>query len=421
MPRLSQVDSSQAIALLLALGIGLLIGLERERRKGAGPDRRAAGIRSFALVAASGALAQLLPAAGLVAVGGAFVGLLAGISHFKSSSGDPGLTTELALFVTYLLGVLVATHPLLGSACGVGLALLLNTRTRLHRFATQVLTEQELHDGLLLCSAALIVLPLIPDRPLAWFGDINPRPLAAIVVLVLSLQAVGHVAVRWLGLRLGLVAAGFISGFASSTAAIASLGRQARKQPGRAALLGTAAAWSTAATWVLVVLMAGALSVNAALALLPIAGVALGCTVAACGGLLAWAPADSVKDQGSPLGLADAIRLREAVAIGSMLFMITLAVSYAQRRFGQTGLMLSVALAGLADAHAAVASLATLFGAGRLPRGDLTVAVLLAITANSGTRLVVALVAGGSAHGVRVGAALASGLGGAWIAWAWLT
>lgn len=421
MPRFSQVDPAQLIALSLALGIGLLIGLERERRKGAGPDRRAAGIRSFALVAVSGAFAQLLPAPGLVAVGGAFVALLAAISHFKSRTGDPGLTTELALFVTYLVGVLVATQPLLGSACGVTLALLLNTRTRLHRFATQVLTEQELRDGLLLCSAALIVLPLIPNRPLAWLGEINPRPLAAIAVLILTLQAVSHVAVRWLGLRLGLVAAGFIAGFASSTAAIASLGRRARKQPERVALLATAAAWSTAATWMLVILMAGALSIDAAIALVPVAGAGLGCTVSACAGLLAWAPTDSVKDPASPLGRTDAIRVREALALASMLFVITLAVSYAQRRFGQTGLMLSVAMAGLADAHAPVASLAAMFDGGQLPRSDLIVAVLLAITANSGTRLVVALVSGGVASGVRVGAALASGLAGAWIAWAWLT
>ena len=228
-------------------------------------------------------------------------------------------------------------------------------------------------------------------------------------------------AVRWLGLRLGLVAAGFIAGFASSIAAIASLGRRARKQPKRVALLATAAAWSTAATWVLVILMAGALSIDAAIALVPVAGVGLACTVSACAGLLAWAPTDSVKDPASPPWPTDAIRVREALAMASMLFVITLAVSYARHRFGQTGLMLSVAMAGLADAHAPVASLAAMFDGGHLPRSDLIVAVLLAITANSGTRLVVALVSGGVASGVRVGAALASGLAGAWIAWAWLT
>ena len=419
MTSFSSIDPPPVVGLLLALGIGLLIGLERERRKGAGPDRRAAGIRSFALVAVGGALAQLLSEPGLVAVGGLLVASLAAVSHFKSRSSDPGLTTELALFVTYLVGALVATQPLLGTACGVALALLMNTRTRLHRFATHALTEQELHDGLLLCAAALIVLPLIPDRPVAWLGEINPRPLAAIAVLILALQAVSHVAVRSLGPRLGLVAAGFFAGFASSTAAIASLGRQARTQPERAALLAAGAAWSTAATWVLAMLMAAALSIEAAFALAPVAVAGLGCTLAACAGLLARAPTDPMKDVGSTLGQGGAIRIREAIAMASMLFMITLLVSYSQRWFGQAGLMLSVALAGLADAHSSVASLGALFAAGRLPRADLILGVLLAITANSGTRLVVALAAGGWTSGCRVGAALASGLTGAWAAWAW--
>ena len=414
MTSLLRDDSSQVIGLLLALGIGLLIGLERERRKGEGPDRRAAGIRSFALVAVSGALAQLLSEPGLVAVGGVLVVLLAAISHFKGRSDDPGLTTELALFFTYLVGVLAVIEPLLGAACGAALALLLHARIRLHLFATQVLTEQELHDGLLLCAAALIVLPLIPNRSLAWLGEINPRPLVAIVVLILTLQAVSHVAVRWLGPRVGLVAAGLLAGFASSTAAIASLGRQVRKQPERAGLLAAAAAWSTAATWVLAMLMAGALSIDAAHALAPMAGAGLGCTLAACTGLLAWAPTDTAKDPGSALGQ------REAIALASMLFVITLVVSEAQRRFGQTGMMLSVALTGLADVHSSVASLAALFASGRLPRADLTLGVLLAITANSGTRLVVALATGGWANGLRAGAALASGLTGAWTVWAWL-
>ena len=421
MTSLLRDDSSEVIGLLLALGIGLLIGLERERRKGEGPDRRAAGIRSFALVAVSGALAQLLSEPGLVAVGGVLVVLLAAISHFKSRSNDPGLTTELALFFTYLVGVLAVIEPLLGAACGAALALLLHARIRLHLFATQVLTEQELHDGLLLCAAALIVLPLIPNRSLAWLGEINPRPLVAIVVLILTLQAVSHVAVRWLGPRVGLVAAGLLAGFASSTAAIASLGRQVRKQPERAGLLAAAAAWSTAATWVLAMLMAGALSIDAAHALAPMAGAGLGCTLAACAGLLAWAPTDTAKDPGSALGQREAIRIREAIALASMLFVITLVVSEAQRRFGQTGMMLSVALTGLADAHSSVASLAALFASGRLPRADLTLGVLLAITANSGTRFMVALATGGWANGLRVGAALASGLTGAWTVWAWLT
>ena len=166
-------------------------------------------------------------------------------------------------------------------------------------------------------------------------------------------------------------------------------------------------------------LMASALSIEAAFALAPISLAGLGCTLAACAGLLVWAPADSRKAQGSPLGQGGAIRIREAIALASMLFVITLLVSYSLRWFGQAGMMLSVAVAGLADAHSSVASLGALFAAGRLPRADLILGVLLAITANSGTRLVVALAAGGWTSGCRVGAALASGLTGAWAAWAW--
>lgn len=72
------------LGLLLALGIGLLVGLERERRKGDGPDRGAAGIRSFALAALLGALAQSLGPSALVVAGAAMVGALAAISHAKS-------------------------------------------------------------------------------------------------------------------------------------------------------------------------------------------------------------------------------------------------------------------------------------------------------------------------------------------------
>lgn len=38
------------ISLAVALGIGLLIGAERERRKGRGPLRSPAGIRTFAQI-----------------------------------------------------------------------------------------------------------------------------------------------------------------------------------------------------------------------------------------------------------------------------------------------------------------------------------------------------------------------------------
>ena len=140
------MDTAQhgIVGLAVALGAGLLIGIERERRKGRGDDRQAAGLRSFAVAAVTGGLAQWLQIPGVVVSGAVFVALLGAVSHWKSRSSDPGLTTELALFTTYLIGVQSVLAPAFGGACGVGLAALLAARERLHRFATDLLSEQEI-------------------------------------------------------------------------------------------------------------------------------------------------------------------------------------------------------------------------------------------------------------------------------------
>lgn len=166
------------IGLLVALGCGILVGLERERRKGEGDDRAAAGIRTFTVAAVSGAMAQGLGHPGLVVVGALLVLVLVGVAYHKSRSRDPGLTTELALFATYLIGVQAMLSPPLGAACGAGLAVLLAARQRLHWLATRWLSAEEWRDALMLAALGLVFLPLLPNTPQAWLGGINLRPLA---------------------------------------------------------------------------------------------------------------------------------------------------------------------------------------------------------------------------------------------------
>lgn len=398
------------VGLAVALGAGLLIGVERERRKGRGDDRQAAGLRSFAVVAFVGGLAQWLQTPGLVLSGAVFVALLGVLSHWKSRSSDPGLTTELALFTTYLVGVQSVLAPAFGGACGVGLAALLAARERLHRFATDLLTEQELHDGLLLAALGLIVLPLIPADPVALLAGIQLRPLAALVLLILAMQALGHVALRWLGARGGALLAGFVGGFVSSTATIASFGSQARAQPAQAALLAGGAVLSSAATWVQALVVCVALSPAAALAILPMAlAGALGATGA---GVLTLRGHRDTPTPVAPPPAGSALRPREALAVAAVLGLVAAGVGQAHQWFGDAGLNLGVAIAGLADAHAPVASLAALHAAGHLPAQGVVLGALIAIGVNSLTRGVVAAVSGGPSYARRVGAALAIG----WVA-----
>ena len=97
---------SGALAVLAsAAGCGLLMGIERERRKGAGPDRALAGVRSFTLASLGGAAAALTAVPALVAVGAALVASLAVVAYARDRSGDPGVTTEIPLLLAYVIGV----------------------------------------------------------------------------------------------------------------------------------------------------------------------------------------------------------------------------------------------------------------------------------------------------------------------------
>jgi uncharacterized membrane protein (DUF4010 family) len=400
-----------ALGLAAALGGGLLIGLDRERRKGQGAGRGAAGIRSFTLAAFGGGLAQVLDHPVLVALGAALVAALAAVAYWKDRAAaptqaapDPGLTSELALFITYLVGVLSVQQPALGAGAAAVVAGLLAARERLHRFATEWLSETELHDALLLAALLLVLLPLARATPVAALGGLVPRTLLLTVVVILALQAAGHVALRVLGARAGLALSGLFSGFVSSTATIASLGARARAHPGERAACLTGAMFATTATWLQVMMLVGALAPQAVPALLPVAGagavVALGTAL-----LQGWHNAPAAVADPSPSDHGP-LRLREALLVAALLAVVSLGVAWAQRHFGSAGLLLGTGLAALADAHAPVAALATLQGAGQLVGQGLVHGVLVAVAANSLTRVATAVAAGGASFGLRVAASL---------------
>ncbi len=408
------------LGLAAALGGGLLIGLERERRKGQGASRKAAGIRSFALAALGGGIAQALDQPALVALGALVVAALGLIAYWKShqpppgEAVDPGLTTELALFVTYLVGVLSVREPMLGTAAAVVVAGLLALRERLHRFATELLSEGELHDALLLAALALVLLPVVPAEPWPLLGGLAPRTLLGLVVLILLLQAAGHVALRLFGPRAGIALSGLFSGFVSSTATVAAMGMRARSEPAQRAACEAGAVLSTAATWLQAMLMLLALAPAAARALAPAA--AAGVAVAVAFGALRARGAAAVP---APATVQGPLRLREAALLALLLGAVAVGVSWAERTFGALGLLGSTALAALADAHSPIAALGALQAAGTLSAQAVRDGALLAVATNAVTRSVTAFAAGGGAYGARVALSLLLSTGAAGLA-AWV-
>lgn len=393
--------------LIVAFGAGLLIGVERERRKGQGPDRHSAGLRTFLVAALAGAAGQALSPSVAAVVLAAVAGLAA-LSYWRSSLDDPGLTTELALVATSLIGMLAVTQPDVAAALAVVLAVVLAMKERLHRFATDWLSDSELHDGLLLAALALVLLPLLPSDPIEWLGHLSPRRILMLVVVILSMQAASHLGQRLLGARSGVAVSGLVGGFVSSTATISALGSQVRdgRLTLRAALCG--GVLSSAATWLQVLLLGLVLSpAQLGLILVPmLSGAAVPLLL---GGLLWWSQAARVALPRDALaGEQRVLRPVEALKVCALLLTGAVLVQWADQAMPQGGVLLGVGIAAIADAHAPMAALLSMCHAGHIDAQALQQGLLLAIAVNSVTRTSAAALSGGLRY--AAGMALVFGL-----------
>lgn len=375
-----------------ALGIGMLIGLERERHKGQGETRACAGLRTFAITALLGYVAMQVGGGLLVGIVAIALGFLVTVAYWRSQSDDPGVTSEVALLTVLVLGALCGTSRELAIAVGVVLAGLLTYREKLHHFARSQLTDAELGDGLILLTAALVVLPLVPDRFIGPYAAINLRTICSLTVLLMAVGAVGHIAVRTLGTRCGYAISAIASGFASSTVTIAAMGHLVSRQPDNIKILSAAAILSNLATVTQVGLILGA--VDPGLLRHMWGPLMSGAAATALYGISLMFPKPAAVTN-QPIEVGGAFNLKLALIVTLTMTGITFVSSVMLSHFGQVGVMLTATFSGFADAHASTASIATLAKSGQLPFDAIVGPVLIAISSNSISKCVVAWVSGG--------------------------
>ena len=385
--------------LAVALGIGLLIGAERERRKGSGPSRSPAGIRTFTIASLAGAISLLVGGPMLLAITAAGAIVLIAVAYWRGHEDDPGLTTEIALTVTILLGGLSMQQPALAAGLGVTVAVVLAAKSGLHRFVRNFLAETELQDALIFAGATLVVLPLVPDRPMGPYGALNPHSIWVIVILIMAISTAGYVAVRLLGTRFGLPVAGLASGFVSSTATVGAMGARAAKAKEVLAAAVAGAVLSTIAT---IVQMALVLATTSTATLLVLAVPLI------CGGLAAtlYGAAFTLLALRQPtepqMQSGRAFSLRTAFVFASTLSVILVACAALQDQFGEKGVIFAAAIAGFADTHSAAISVASLVAAGKLQASDAVLPILAGLTTNSISKILLAVASGGRSFALRV-------------------
>ncbi|WP_396929093.1 MgtC/SapB family protein [Mycolicibacterium sp.] len=403
------MDLQQIEPFLVALAIGLLLGFERERSHS---RKLPAGSRSFALLSLVGAVAASFNLWSVIA-GMVCVAAFLALAYLRTSQQDPGTTTEIAAFAAYLLGALAYTKPALAVALAVIATVLLLSKSRIHRFAREIISEIELEDAIKFFVVAFVILPLLPDRPIGPYGVLNPAKVWLLVVLLTGIGWIGYIGVRALGPQRGLLVTGLAGGFVSASATTASMGRVARSAVGvRAPLAG--ALLASGATFVQLLLVIGVVDIEVLRRLwLPVVA---GAIVLFAVALFVYrsaaaeqrrepAPADD--DTGST-PTARPFALRPALILTAVLTVALLIGRWGAAVFGAQGAIIAAFAAGLADAHAGSVAAASLAA-----KGDITVdTALIAIAAALGSNLLVKIVLAFTAGGRRFGLGFLAGIAG---------
>lgn len=219
---------STLLRLGLALALGLLVGLQRERAAS-----RVAGVRTFALITVFGAVVGstvaalgpwLVPAGALALAAMLVMTNLAALREHP----DPGMTTEVAVLLMYAVGVcLVVGHVEAAVAVSGAVVLLLHLKQPMHQ-AVRAMGEADMTAIMQFALVTLVILPILPDRTYGPYGVLNPREIWWMVVLIVSINLAGYVAAKLLGARSGALVGGVLGGLISRTATTVSYARRSR-------------------------------------------------------------------------------------------------------------------------------------------------------------------------------------------------
>ncbi len=397
---------------VVALAIGLLMGLERERNPAA-----KAGLRTFALTALLGVLAAhlgtVLEAIWLIPVGLLLVGAMMIAAYLRAPQqpdGDPGTTTVAALMLCYGLGALVWHDEIqLAVMLGIAATMLLYFKPEL-RGLSQHMSRRDLLSILQFAVLALIVLPLLPNRNYGPYGALNPHQIWWMVVLIVGVGLAGYAALRLFGQQRGAVMLGLLGGLVSSTATTLSFSRHARDSREMMPVAVIVIVLANLVVLVRLSVLAAVLAPSVLTQLLPVLAGGL-----VAGGIGAAYGVHRLQPQGElpMLAMGNPSELRTALGFGLLYAGVLLAAAWLSDWLGNRGLYAVAVVSGLTDVDAITLSSLRLYHLDKLPVSILVNVITLAVLANLGFKSALALSIGGwhmARHAIAGMGALGLGL-----------
>jgi len=351
----------------LALAIGLLVGIERERRK------KGAGVRTFAFAALLGAVGGLLGQAfALLALG--LLGVLVVLLNVETIRAGEGaeMTTSTALLITAFAGVVAGQgHTFTPTVLGITTAALLAWKQPLAGFSS-ALTESELRSAILLAILTFVIYPVLPTGAVDPWHLVEPRVAWVTVILIATLGFANYVLLKVYGAR-GLELTAFLGGLVNSTVTVTELANRAGAAGGRLSRIAfRGVVLATAA------MLIRNLLILAMLAPLALLDSAISLALMLLGTAVFWFSADrgdgtAPRQAGAPVdepavpALHSPFSLTAALRFGLIFLALQVAGTLAQRGLGHVGFYAVSVAGGAISSASATAAAANLSAAGTVP------------------------------------------------------
>jgi uncharacterized membrane protein (DUF4010 family) len=347
----------------IALGLGLLVGLQRES-----VASRLAGLRTFPLVTLFGSICALLAtmfggwviAAGLIGL--AALILVGKFSETQAGTPDPGLTTEVAILLMFGVGAyLIVGQRSVAIAVGGGAAVLLHFKGQLHG-AVARLSDSDLKAIMQFALISLVILPVLPNRAYGPYAVLNPRNIWWMVVLIVGINLSGYIVYKFFGEKVGLLMGGVLGGLISSTATTVSYSRRSARDPDSVRSAAIIIAVASAIVFARVILEIAAVAPSfLAVAVWPLAAMMLAMAISACA-MWFWerGKAEAMPAQENPS------ELRSALLFSLLYAVFLLAIAFTKERYGSRGLYFVAGLSGLTDVDAITLSTSQMVNLNRI-------------------------------------------------------
>lgn len=376
--------------LLSALGIGLLIGIERGwsgRTEDEGD--RVAGIRTFSLVGLWGGvlteisnlMGEWILATGFLALSALIIASYVVEAKIDDEDKDLGITTEVALLLTFSLSSWAAFgyHVYALGATVIAIAFL-SLKPTLHSWLNKI-EVKEIYAGIKLLVITVILLPLLPNQGYGPWEAINPYWIWWMVVLISGLSFIGFILIKYLGENKGTMLTAITGGLASSTAVTLSLAQFARQQ--KKLISGIFVAGVLVASSIMFIRVAIEVAVVNSDLLYPLSiPLTVMLVLSLAGGFWLWRRHQELEDEQPPIEIKNPLQFFTALQFGLLLGVILLLATAMEQWYGDEGIYLLALFSGLMDVDAITLSLAHMADSGTNPTVA-SLGIIIAVITNT--------------------------------------